>query len=225
MWTLCLLTFPHKWNVDSPLKISLSKKPFSSISACSSVQKVILRWWSFGCNFCCSMRRYGFSFSLFCKMHHTVGCGMPSSLLPLTVNFLGLRTNACLTCSICSSVTDSLPVLIKNNCVKSLLLWCAVCSSYSFLHLECSLLRWRQTAVRRRFVCLYFMNASQLQLSSGNSAPNLGNNHHLTIPFEGGMHNFKRQGACVNWKALVGRLWQKSKWSRSDRHLYGVLEN
>jgi hypothetical protein len=37
-----------------------------------------------------------------------------------------------------------------------------------------------------------------VQLCSGNSAPNLGNNHHLTIPFEGGMHSFKRQGACVS---------------------------
>ena len=44
-------------------------------------------------------------------MRHTVGCGMPSSLLPLTVDFLGLRTNVCLTCSTCSSVTDGLPVL------------------------------------------------------------------------------------------------------------------
>ena len=41
-----------------------------------------------------------------------------------------------------------------------------------------------------------------VQLSSGNSAPNSGNNHHLAIPFEGGMHSFKRQGACVsrNWR-------------------------
>ena len=38
-----------------------------------------------------------------------------------------------------------------------------------------------------------------VQLSSGNSAPNSGNNHHLTTPFEGGMHSFKRQGACVSW--------------------------
>ena len=37
-----------------------------------------------------------------------------------------------------------------------------------------------------------------VQLSSGKSAPNSGNNHHLTIPFEGGMHSFKRQGACVS---------------------------
>jgi len=37
-----------------------------------------------------------------------------------------------------------------------------------------------------------------VQLSSGNSAPNSGNNHHLTIPFEGGMHSFKRQGAYVS---------------------------
>jgi len=41
-----------------------------------------------------------------------------------------------------------------------------------------------------------------VQLSSGNSAQISGNNHHLTIPFEGGMHSLKRQGACVsrNWK-------------------------
>jgi len=37
-----------------------------------------------------------------------------------------------------------------------------------------------------------------LQFSSGNSAPNSVNNHHLTIQFEGGMHSFKRQGACVS---------------------------
>ena len=37
-----------------------------------------------------------------------------------------------------------------------------------------------------------------IQLSNGNSAPNSGNNHHLTIPLEGGMHSFKRQGACVS---------------------------
>jgi len=28
-----------------------------------------------------------------------------------------------------------------------------------------------------------------VQFSSGNSAPNSGNNHHLTIPFEGGMQS------------------------------------
>ena len=37
-----------------------------------------------------------------------------------------------------------------------------------------------------------------VQLFSGNSAPNSGNNHHLTISFEGGMHSFKRQGACLS---------------------------
>ena len=54
---------------------------------------------------------------------------------------------------------------------QSFLLWCAVCSSYAFLSLENSLLRWRRKAVRRRFVCFYFMNVGQLQLSSGNSSP------------------------------------------------------
>ena len=46
-------------------------------------------------------------------------------------------------------------------------------------------------------MCLHFMNVGQLQLSSGSSAPNSEKNHHLTILFEGGMHSFKRQGACV----------------------------
>ena len=37
-----------------------------------------------------------------------------------------------------------------------------------------------------------------VQLSSGNSAPNSGNNHHLPVPFEGGIHSFKRQsGVCI----------------------------
>jgi hypothetical protein len=46
------------------------------------------------------------------------------------------------------------------------------------------------------------MNVDQLQLSSGNSAPNSGKNRRLTVPFEGGTHSFKRQGACVTGKAL-----------------------
>ena len=36
-----------------------------------------------------------------------------------------------------------------------------------------------------------------VQLSSGNSAPNSGNSHHLTIPFDGGMHSFKRRCVCI----------------------------
>jgi hypothetical protein len=95
--------------------------------------------------------------------------------------------------------------------IEIVLFWYAVSSGYAFLRLERSLLRWRRTAVRRRFVCLDFMHVGYLQLSSGNSAPNSGNNHHLTIQFEGSMHSFKRQGACVKGQALVGRLWQKSQ--------------
>ena len=36
-----------------------------------------------------------------------------------------------------------------------------------------------------------------VNLSNGNSAPNLGNNHHLTIPFEGGMNSFSRDRVRV----------------------------
>jgi len=42
-----------------------------------------------------------------------------------------------------------------------------------------------------------------VQLSSGNSTNNSGNNHHLTIPFDGGMHSFKRQGVCVSGELKV----------------------
>ena len=45
------------------------------------------------------------------------------------------------------------------------------------------------------------MNVGQLQLSSGNSAPNSGNSHHMTIPFEGSLHNVKRQGVCGKRKS------------------------
>ena len=37
-----------------------------------------------------------------------------------------------------------------------------------------------------------------VQFSSGNSASNSRSDHHLTVPFEDGMHIFKRQGACVS---------------------------
>jgi len=59
---------------------------------------------------------------------------------------------------------------------------------------------------RRLCFTLYYTGLFKIivgvQLSSGNSAPNSGNNHHLTIPFEGGVHSFKGQGACVsrNWR-------------------------
>ena len=45
-----------------------------------------------------------------------------------------------------------------------------------------------------------------VQLSSGNSAPNSGNNHNLKIPFEGGTHSFKRQGACMCIPELKVRI-------------------
>ena len=40
-----------------------------------------------------------------------------------------------------------------------------------------------------------------------NSASNSVKNHHLIIPFEGGMHNFKRQGASV--KETITAAWYK----------------
>ena len=68
--------------------------------------------------------------------------------------------------------------------------------------------------MRRRFVCLHFVNVCQLQLSSGKCAPNSGKNHHLTIPFEGGMHSFKRQGACV--KGTINTDVLQTVWNELD---------
>ena len=69
-------------------------------------------------------------------------------------------------------------------------------------------------AVRRRFVCLHFVNVGHLQLSSGNSAPNSVKNSHLTIPFEGGMHSFKRQGAFVKETITADML--QTVWNELD---------
>ena len=64
--------------------------------------------------------------------------------------------------------------------------------------------------MRRRFVCLHFMNVGQLQLSSGSSTPNSGK----TIPFEDGMHSFKRQGACVKETITADML--QTVWNELD---------
>ena len=52
------------------------------------------------------------------------------------------------------------------------------------------------------------------KLSSGNSAPNSGKNHHLKIPFQGGMHSFKRQGACVKETITADML--QTVWNELD---------
>ena len=54
--------------------------------------------------------------------------------------------------------------------------------------------------------------AVSYKLSGGNPAPNSGKNHHLTIPFEGGMHSFKRQVACVKESItadMLQRVWNE----------------
>ena len=38
--------------------------------------------------------------------------------------------------------------------------------------------------------------------------------HHLTIPFEGGMHSFKRQGACVRETITADML--QTVWNELD---------
>ena len=68
--------------------------------------------------------------------------------------------------------------------------------------------------MRRRFACLHSMNVGQLQMFSGNSAPNSIKNHHLTIPFEGGMHSFKKHAACVKETITADML--QTVWNELD---------
>ena len=72
--------------------------------------------------------------------------------------------------------------------------------------------------MRAHFVCLYFMNVGQLQLSSGNSAPNSVKNHHLTVPFECGMHSFKRQSAYVKETITADML--QTVWNELDYRVH-----
>ena len=58
-----------------------------------------------------------------------------------------------------------------------------------------------------------------VQLSSGSSAPNSGNNHNLTIPFQGGMHSLKRQGACVSGELKV-RIYRVCVYRGNWRYGY-----
>ena len=58
------------------------------------------------------------------------------------------------------------------------------------------------------------MDVGQLQLFSGNSALNSGKNQHLTVPFEGGVSSFKRQGVCVKETITADML--QTVWKELD---------
>ena len=73
------------------------------------MQNILRRSWSSGVKACSSIRRYGFILSRFRNTRQTVGCGMPSSLPPLAVDFLGLYRKASLICSIISD-TEGRPL-------------------------------------------------------------------------------------------------------------------
>jgi len=57
--------------------------------------------------------------------------------------------------------------------------------------------------VRFMYCTRLFKTTVWVQFSSGNSAPNSGNNHHLTIPFEGVTHSFNIQGASVRIRTSI----------------------
>jgi hypothetical protein len=67
----------------------------------------------------------------------------------------------------------------------------------NFIRFPLSLMSWHVMSCHVNVYTGLFKMIVEVQLSSGNSAPNSGNSHHLTVPFEGGMHSFNRQGACV----------------------------
>ena len=82
--------------------------------------------------------------------------------------------------------------------ILSFLLWCAVCSSYAFLRLERSSLRWRRKTLGRHFVCLHFMSVGQLQLlRNGSSLCSSSSRKHPGT--EGTNHN--RQWNHHRWHA------------------------
>ena len=66
----------------------------------------------------------------------------------------------------------------------------------------------------KAFCVLTFHACRLVNLSSSNSAPNSVKNHHLTIPFEGGTHSFKRQGACVKETITADML--QTVWNELD---------
>jgi len=65
-----------------------------------------------------------------------------------------------------------------------------------------------------------------IQLSSGNSAPNSGNNHNLTIPIEGGMHTVSRERVrvCVCVYPGTEGTYQNRHWNHHRWHATNSLE-
>ena len=66
----------------------------------------------------------------------------------------------------------------------------------------------------KAFCVLTFHECQSVTIVQRQSAPNSGRKHHLTIPFEGGMQSFKRQGACVKETITADML--QTVWNELD---------
>jgi hypothetical protein len=53
----------------------------------------------------------------------------------------------------------------------------------------------------KEFCVLIFRECRSVAIVQRQFCTKFGKEHHLTIPLEGGMHSFNRQGACVKGKA------------------------
>jgi hypothetical protein len=110
--TLCLLTLPLRWNVALSLKITRGRNLSSSMFWSIRSKNSALFTLSFARRACTSCRRYGLNGKRRLNTCQTDVCGIPSSLLALPVDFLGLRSKHSLIRATFSSDTRGRPVLV-----------------------------------------------------------------------------------------------------------------
>ena len=68
--------------------------------------------------------------------------------------------------------------------------------------------------IEKAFYVLTFHECRSVIIVQRQFRTKFGKNHHLTIPFEGGMHSFKRQGACVKETITADML--QTVWNELD---------
>ena len=66
----------------------------------------------------------------------------------------------------------------------------------------------------KAFCVLIFHECRSVTIVQRQFRPNSVKNQHLTVPFEGGMHSFKRQGACV--KETITADMIQTVWNELD---------
>ena len=67
---------------------------------------------------------------------------------------------------------------------------------------------------KKAFCVLTFHECQSVTIVQRQFRTKFGKNHHLTIPFGGGMHSFKRQGVCV--KETITPDMLQTVWNELD---------